>query len=99
MDKCRLVACYQLVWGKNEDEMRKYRETEQLILKRSDEWLIIGGDFNSQVGGKVSRAGTDTCGRYGLGRTNAAGEDLIHRMEINNICWVNSFFDHPYRGT
>jgi len=20
-------------------------------------------------------------------------------MEINNLCWVNSFFDHPNRGT
>ena len=28
--------------------MRKYREDleEQLILKRRNEWLIIGGDFN-----------------------------------------------------
>ena len=42
---------------------------------------------------------TDTCGRYGLGRANAAGEDFIHWMEINNLCWVNSFFDHPNRGT
>ena len=42
---------------------------------------------------------TYTCGRYGLGRRNAAGEDLIHWMEINNLCWINSFFDHPNRGT
>ena len=32
---------------------------------------------------------TDTCKRYGLGRTNAAGEDLIHWTEINDLCWVN----------
>ena len=84
----RPVACYQPIWGTNEDEMRKYREDleEQLILKRKDEWLIIGGDFNSQEGGKVSRVGTDTCGRYGLGRTNVTGEDLLHWMEINNLC-------------
>ena len=76
----RLVACYQPIWGKNEGEMRKYREDleEQLILKRRNEWLIIGGDFNSQVGWRDSGVETDTCGRYGLGKTNAAGEDLIH---------------------
>ena len=99
--KQRLVSCYQPIWGKNEGEVRKYREDleEQLILIRRNEWLIIGGDFNSQVGGRDSIVETDTCGRYGLGRTNAAGEDLIHWMEINNLCWVNSFFDHPNRGT
>ena len=97
----KLVACYQPIWEKNEDEMRKYTEDleEQMILKRIDEWPIIGGDFNSQVGGRDSRVETDTCGKYGLGRTNAAGEDLIHWVEINNLRWVNSFFVHPDRGT
>jgi len=99
--KHRLVACYQPIWGKSEDDIRKYGEDleEKLILKRRNEWLIIGGDFNSQVGGRHSKVETDTCGRYGLGRTNAAREDLIHWMEINNLWWVNSFFDHPNRGT
>ena len=88
-------------WGENEGEMRKCREDleEQLILKRRSAWLIIGGDFNSQVRGRDSRVETDTYRRYGLGRTNAAGEDLIQWMEINNLCWVISFFDHPNRGT
>jgi len=96
-----LVACYQPIWGKSEDDIRKYGEDleEKLILKRRNEWLIIGGDFNSQVGGRHSKVETDTYGRYGLGRTNAAREDLIHWMEINNLWWVNSFFDHPNRGT
>ena len=69
-----LVACYQPIWGKNEGEMRKYREDleEQLILKRRNEWLITGGDFNSQVRGRDSRVETGTSGIYGLGRANAA---------------------------
>ena len=88
--KHRFVACYQPIWGKNVGDMRKYRDQqEQLSLKRRNEWLIICGDFNSHVGGRDSRVETDTCGRYGLGRPNVAGEDLIHWMEINNLCWVN----------
>jgi len=64
--KHRLVACYQPIWGKNEGEVRKYRENleEQLILKRRNEWLIISDDFNSQVEGTDSRLETETCGRY-----------------------------------
>ena len=52
--KHRFVACYPHIWGKNEGEMRKYREDleEQLMLKGRNEWLIIGGDFNSQLGGR-----------------------------------------------
>ena len=81
--------------------MRKYREDleEQLMLTRRSQWLISGGDFNSQVGGRDSRVETNRCGRYGLERTNAAGEDLSHWMEISNLCWVSSFFDNPNRGT
>ena len=61
------------------------------MLTRRSQWLISGSDFNSQVGGRDSRVETNTCGRYGLGRTNAAGEDLSHWMEISNLCWVSSF--------
>ena len=38
--KHRLVACYQPISGKHEEDMRKYRENleEQLALKRRNEW-------------------------------------------------------------
>ena len=99
--KHRLVACYQPICGKHEEDMRKYRENleEQLALKRRNEWLIIGGDFNAQVGSRELRVETETCGRFGIGKMNDAGRDLISWMEINGLCWINSYFDHPDRGT
>ena len=94
--KHRLVACYQPIWGKHEEDMRKYRENleEQLALKRRNEWLLIGGDFNAQVGSRELRVETETCGRFGIGKMNDAGRYLISWMEINGLCWIDSYFDH-----
>ena len=97
--KHRLVACHQPIWGKHEEDTKKYRENlkEQLALKRRNEWLIIGGDFNAQVGSIELRVETETCGRFGIGKMNDAGRDLISWLEINGLCWINSYFDHPDR--
>ena len=78
--------------GKYEEDMRKYRENleEQLALKRRNEWLIIGGDINAQVGSRELRVETETCGRFGIGKLNDAGRDLISWMKINGLCWINS---------
>ena len=42
--KHRLVACYQPIRGKHDEDMKRYRENleEQLALKRRNEWLIMG---------------------------------------------------------
>ena len=66
--------------------MRKYRENleEQLALKRRNEWLPIGGIFNAQVGSRELRVETETRGRFGIGKMNDAGRDLISWMEIMN---------------
>ena len=97
----RIVTCYQLIWGKHENGTRGYRENleEQMALKRWNEWLIIAGEFNAQVVNREMRMETETCGRFGIRKINAAGRDLISWMEINGLCLINSYFDHPGRGT
>ena len=42
---------------------------------------------------------TETYGRFGIRKMNDATRDLISWMEINGLCWINSYFDHPDRGT
>ena len=58
---------------------------------------MIGGDFNANVGRNSEREGV--YGRYGLGRANEAGIDLIDWCEENGLAYVNCFMRHKRRGT
>ena len=99
--KFHLISCYQPVWNTNENEMTTYRENlaECMLNVSNDKILIMGGDFNAQIGKAEERQATNSCGEYGIGRTTAAGRDLINWMEGNGLCWINSFFRESKRVT
>ena len=68
----RVVSVYQPVWGTNEDSMNEYRrDIEIQMALEGRERLVIGGDFNSNVGRGYERNGV--CGKFGVGRVNDAG--------------------------
>ena len=59
--------------------------------------LVIGGDFNMNVGKGNAREGV--CGRYGVGRMNEQGRDFVEWCEENELVWVNSYLKHRRRGS
>ena len=94
----RVVSAYQPVWRTNEDSMSMYRrELERQVASGGNERLVIGGDFNSNVGRMNEREGV--CGKFGVGRMNEAGRDLIDWCEENGLVHVNSYMKHARRGT
>ena len=94
----RWIAVYQPVWRSDEGAMERYRrDLESQMSACRSERLVIGGDFNANVGKDGERQGV--CGKYGLGRMNDAGRDLIDWCEENGLAWVNSFVRHKSRGT
>ena len=94
----RVVSAYQPIWGKDEAGMEQYRRALGYQLARSArEWLVIGGDFNANVGRGNARQGV--CGKYGVGRMNEAGRDLIEWCGENGLSYVNSYMKHERRGT
>ena len=98
LGKLRLVSVYQPVWGANEEAMERCRrDMESQVGLGRRERLIIGGDFNANVGKGNERGGV--CGRYGLGRMNEAGRDLIEWCEEHEMAYANSFVRHKRRGT
>ena len=62
-----------------------------------NERLLIGGDWNANVGRGSARNGV--CGEFGVGRMNDAGRDLIEWCEANGLAYANSFVRHAERGT
>ena len=94
----RIVSAYQPIWGTDERGMSEYRnDLENQLAMSGRERLIIGGDFNANVGRGNERRGV--CGKYGVGRMNEAGRDLIDWCEENGLAYVNSYMRHARRGT
>ena len=94
----RLVSAYQPVWGTDDEGMEEYRRgLGDQIAMGGRERLVIGADFNANVGRGNAREGV--CGKYGVGRMNEAGRDLIEWCEENELVYVNSYMKHARRGT
>jgi hypothetical protein len=94
----RMVSVYQPIWGMDEEGMERYkRELESQVAIGGKERLVIGGDFNASVGKNVNRVGV--CGKYGIGRMNEAGRDLVEWCEQHELAYVNSYMKHARRGT
>ena len=95
-----LTSTYMPVWnGRNEDEIERARENlkEHAEWAKKDDILIIGGDFNAHIGRNEDREGI--CGIFGIRTTNHQGLDLLGWLEDNNLCYVNSYYNHKRRGT
>ena len=65
-----------------------------LKQNKSDDIVIILGDFNAKVG--CTRP-SDRVGSYGLGETNERGDVLITFCEQHKFSVVNTFFINPKR--
>lgn len=95
-----LTATYMPVWqGTNQEEI----EIEKDILLQHAQWagkkdvLLIGGDFNAHIGGDEQTP--EVCGKFGLRSSNEKGRELIRFCQENQLCFVNSFYNHKNRGT
>ena len=97
----RMVAVYQpqSAHNNNLEIMDAYRaEVEQQIGRSTPrETLIIGDDHNAHVGRGDERPGVK--GKYGLRRSNEAGEELVSWCEANGLALVCSFYPDKRRGT
>ena len=94
----RLASVYQLSWGADEEGMERRRlDLERQVAMGNREKIVIGGDFNASIGRGGERRGV--CGKYGLGRGNEAGRDLVDWCEEMGMAHVNSFMRYKRRGT
>ena len=94
----RLVAVYQPVWMTDEVGLERCRrDLESQLSMCRNERLLIGGDWNANVGRGSARNGV--CGEFGVRRMNDAGRDLIEWCEANGLAYANSFVRHAERGT
>ena len=73
------------------------RDMERQVAMGTRERIVIGGDFNASIGRGGERWGV--CGKYGLGRGNEAGRDLVDWCEEMGMAHVNSFMRYERRGT
>ena len=97
--RMRLVSAYQPIWGSDGEALERFRRDleSQLGMGRREK-LVIGGDFNANVG--RNRRGRDgVYGKFGLGEMNEAGRDWMEWCGTNGLAYVNSYMRHGRRGT
>ena len=95
----RIISTYQPLWSNGQEGVDRYRYslTDEIARTPNDKILVIGGDHNAHIGRE--RTG-DTNGRYGLCTpTTEAGEDLLDWCGVNDLQWVNSYYNVRKRGT
>ena len=93
----RLVSVYQPSWGADGEGMERCRrDMERQVAMGNRERIVIGGDFNASIGRGGERRGV--CGKYGLGRGNEAGRDLVDWCEEMGMAHVNSFMRYKEEG-
>ena len=71
-----------------------YNELESLIKTIPNRHtLILAGDFNAQTGSAYHRY-RDTMGRFGKGKVNSNGEELLAFAQRNDLVLTNTLFQH-----
>ena len=89
----RLISTYQPLWSNGPEGVDEYRYalTDEVVRTPSNKPLVIGGDHNAHIGREKP---SETNGRYGLCTpTTADGEDVLDWCEVNELQWVNSYYN------
>ncbi|XP_023233867.1 craniofacial development protein 2-like [Centruroides sculpturatus] len=91
-----LIQVYAPTAGHEEEDVEIFYENlkESVEMAKSNDIIIVMGDFNAKVGNeKIS----ECMGQYGLGKRNKRGDRLIQFCEENKLIITNTLFKHPAR--
>ena len=91
-----IVQVYMPTTDSDDEEIEQmYEKIEKLIKsEKSNEHLIVMGDWNAVVGEEESGS---VIGKYGIGRKNERGERLIEFCKKNQLVATNTCFQQPKR--
>ena len=97
----KVMACYSPLWKTNEAELAEMREEVEEMLRNTPRktFILVGGDFNANIGRIVSGGQNATRGIFGTGEANEAGINHLEWIEDSGLCAVDSFFKIKKRGT
>jgi len=92
-----VIQVYAPTSNSTEEEVETFYNELELAKSycKSQDILIVQGDFNAKVGNQSEEK---TAGPYGLGERNERGEKLIEWATVNNMMITNTWFkQHPRR--
>ena len=89
----RVVVVYVPTTDYSDEDVEEIYEQIESCLDncKGKEYTILMGDWNAVVG--EGREGS-TFGPFGLGRRNARGDMLVDFCTQNNLCIMNTWFEH-----
>ena len=93
-----ILQTYAPTQDSTDEEIEEYYEEVENTLKvvKSDEVLIVMGDFNAKIGKERFE---HLVGPHGLGQRNDRGDRLLQFCEKKDLCIANTLFQQPARRT
>ena len=89
-----ILSVYQPVAGSEnyEKDLENLRsEVERIMTTHGNgKFFLMGGDFNAHIAEE---------NRFGLRSSNAQGLELLDWLTENELVWINSQYQHNFRGT
>ena len=87
-----ILSVYAPQMGRTQEDKDTFRcNLEEIIRHVEPETvLVVAGDTNAHVGKRQNSE--ETIGKYGWGRRNREGQDLVEMLARNQLVVVNSFF-------
>ena len=91
-----VIQAYAPTTEATEEEMENFYKALDTTIStcKSQDIRIVMGDLNAKVGCSEEKGVT---GKFGLGTKNERGETFIEWCKVNNICIMNTMFQHHKR--
>lgn len=71
-----------------------YNQLEEIVRSiNNSDLLLVTGDYIAKTGSSTFDY-PDTMGKYGKGKTNSNGEELLHFATRSNLILTNTMFKH-----
>ena len=93
---CHPMMCIPSVYasqiGRTQEEKDAFRSNMEEIIRHvePETVLVVAGDTNAHVGKRQNS--DENIGKYGWGRRNREGQDLVDMLARNQLVVVNFFY-------
>ena len=89
-----LVSVYAPNSSHTEEDWEEFYEDVDRCMDKADEddIIVVGGDFNAQMGVQDKNMNDKVCGRYGIRKQTKNGRVTRNWAEMHNLASMASFF-------
>ncbi|CAJ1384886.1 unnamed protein product, partial [Effrenium voratum] len=92
-----LIVCYAPISSARRTDRQEFlrQVTEVKARTPGGDWLIVGGDFNAEIGANQAQHYPTVMGQFGSGSTSRTGPELLEWCQQEGLVIIDSRFQQP----